>query len=682
MTDSGSTNFPTGPKLAGRDIPDREPPRQSVDLVRLPERLKAIEHRAKIKAEVIRQNRDGTVTLRTRDGDYIDVRPSKDQPPPKMGDQVEIRIEPGRPPKQATIQKTAAQNTNAVRNDSTPVEVNVRPANTGQTQQAEQPQIKPPTSSDAQVIKPAPLPPAGSTVHMQPLPPKEALAYIAQNTAQQAPPLMQMMSALVQAPITQAATLSAQSAQIDISSELQRLISTPISSTAATIETLPIMQLTQAPINTEAALTTFESLQVQLSDSFPTVKLSAPNNTAMPTQTVQANLSTLPSPSVAQTLTAPPALSDQIGTTLQTPLTAQERFPLDLRAPITARIEALSLPNVMLVEDAKQASILEALQQSVKDIPAQRTDGRSPEPPLAPLSLQTPRAESLQAFVTGLTDKNLPILSFFSPQGEAHHFALHSPTAQVTPGAQVQITPLPEGQMMAPINTAPLPLSSYFTPGPWPAMQDVQQALAQATPAMAQAMSNMTPNLATPTQMPTAALFFMAAMRGGDLQGWLGDKALETLRRSERGQSALTRLLNDGQNTSRFGSEPISQDWRAMSLPFAHQDEMHRMALFFRQEQNSEEQGQSKGRKTRFIFDLDLTRMGPVQIDGLFNHTRLDVIVRTEEPFSMAMQAQMRRLYADALRQTQVTGDLSFQNQPESWVKINIEEHSHSIVVA
>ena len=73
--------------------------------------------------------------------------------------------------------------------------------------------------------------------------------------------------------------------------------------------------------------------------------------------------------------------------------------------------------------------------------------------------------------------------------------------------------------------------------------------------------------------------------------------------------------------------------------------------------------------------------MGKVQLDGLFRPTqstsdtgRLDLVVRTENTFAQSTQSEMRRIYAKALRNTQITGELSFQNNPESWVTIQAEE--------
>jgi len=70
--------------------------------------------------------------------------------------------------------------------------------------------------------------------------------------------------------------------------------------------------------------------------------------------------------------------------------------------------------------------------------------------------------------------------------------------------------------------------------------------------------------------------------------------------------------------------------------------------------------------------------MGKVQLDGLYRggigKGRLDLALRTEAPFTQAMKMEMRRIYVDALEGAGVSGELSFQNNPESWVTITPEK--------
>src|SRR5690606_20854458 len=105
-----------------------------------------------------------------------------------------------------------------------------------------------------------------------------------------------------------------------------------------------------------------------------------------------------------------------------------------------------------------------------------------------------------------------------------------------------------------------------LAPEPWPLMNDIHQALAQIMPQAAQALGNMTPAPNNPAQLGPAALFFLAAVRVGDLTQWLGGNAVDALRRGGK-SGLLNRLSQEGSTLNRLAADPVSQDWRALSLP-------------------------------------------------------------------------------------------------------------------
>ena len=109
------------------------------------------------------------------------------------------------------------------------------------------------------------------------------------------------------------------------------------------------------------------------------------------------------------------------------------------------------------------------------------------------------------------------------------------------------------------------------------------------------------------------------------------------------------------------------------------ENQIQKIALYYKNDSQQEQNNNPENRQHRFIFDLSLDAMGPVQVDGLFRAQRLDLIVRAKEPFSQPMQTEMRRLYAGALGKTGVTGDLSFQNRPDQWVTITPESGQFGI---
>ena len=119
--------------------------------------------------------------------------------------------------------------------------------------------------------------------------------------------------------------------------------------------------------------------------------------------------------------------------------------------------------------------------------------------------------------------------------------------------------------------------------------------------------------------------------------------AISALRRDPRGMQALTRMGRDIAGLQKTDADPVTQDWKALTLPMMWQNDIHKIHMFYRRQHSDQDDDSSdakKGDSTRFIFDLNLDRMGDMQIDGLMKDKRLDLILRTrEKPFSPPMQA-------------------------------------------
>ena len=278
-----------------------------------------------------------------------------------------------------------------------------------------------------------------------------------------------------------------------------------------------------------------------------------------------------------------------------------------------------------------------------------------------------------QAILTGFTEnQNFAVLQIQSPERLSdQQYALQVPIEDIPVGSRIDFSIVKSTEIPLPALT-----SSYFlTPSSWPILEETQQVLTQVSPQTSQAFNAVVPNAAAPAQLDSTALFFVAAMRAGDVNGWLGEKAVDAIKRAGK-SDLLSRLGREIRGITRMSSEALSGDWRAMSLPLAWQNDINKIALYFRNEgeHNESNDEAGKGKKTRFVMDLSLTNMGNVQLDGLFsgqdNIGRLDLVLRTEQSFSQSMRQQMRTAYKNALEETQITGELSFQNQPESWVRI------------
>lgn len=295
---------------------------------------------------------------------------------------------------------------------------------------------------------------------------------------------------------------------------------------------------------------------------------------------------------------------------------------------------------------------------------------------------ETPVAAA--ATVIGRTAQNLPVLSVTLPGSEfPQNFVLQLNAANLPEGSVVSFIPHagiwhamlpaatpPVAEMAALPPATPWELFGSFS---WPVMEDIQKTLLQQPDGMqgVAAIARMAPNPANPASLPAAALLFLAAVRSGDITTWLGDKTIDILRRAGRAD-IIARAGRDFAGLQRSATEPVSQDWRGVTLPLAWQNDIHKMMLYFRRDNKDGENGDTGIPGTRFIFDLNLSRMGAVQIDGYHRpaQKKLDLIVRTQKPLGQDMQQAMRRRWAAALEQTRLQGEMSFQSKPEQFVKM------------
>ncbi|MCK5285443.1 MAG: hypothetical protein KAJ86_07660 [Alphaproteobacteria bacterium] len=674
MSKSGFPQFPSTPKLPEhRERFEKNHEEQRVRITKVPRNIDNIRKAAKIRGEVIEQRLDTrtkehVVIIRTEHGE-IEVRLPQEQRPPTSGSHVEIQIQPHREqaqqaeyaiirqverrpvehytesaPKQYDTQPAINSD---IRKTSTPVNIEI-----GTQPQSRVTLDTLPPAMHTNTI-PRTTPAAGDIIRLIPLSPQENIIAIPTTLPDM------IISSIIKPTIFQTKLIAQEIENIKLTNTIniqqqpsRSTIQTSLENTALYIlpeqnNPLAINENTQSPVHIKLLL---PSIKEMTAEQIFNPKHSHNSPTLVTPQLTYQQLTGI-NPALITNGNTQPQIQ-----TLSKPI---EQF-------IDIKIEKIESPQVQIIDPKNIKNTIKLNALNTK-----------------PLILHNQKPSTITGLITSTTQNNLPILSLFIPQnGEIHNFSFQMPAENLPIGTQLQITP----QMQANINTNTIailpPFSLYITPEIWPLMEELYQTLARTDSVTAQAFSNILPSPANnPTQLTPAALFFIAAMRGGELNGWLGDKAIEALRRDGKG-SLLNRLNIEGSHIARLNSEPVSQDWRALNLPIFHDGEIQKIALYYKHEYRDSSNEQTQGKSTRFIFNLKLDAMGNVQLDGLFYQERLDIILRTETQLSQTMQSDMRQTYAYALKQTQVTGELSFQNQPDQWVTIQIDDKENFMISA
>ncbi|WP_247896458.1 hypothetical protein [Azospirillum argentinense] len=287
------------------------------------------------------------------------------------------------------------------------------------------------------------------------------------------------------------------------------------------------------------------------------------------------------------------------------------------------------------------------------------------DPGAPPATPDTPDGPVLKGTVAGSTPQGQPILA--TPQGM---LALNV-QASLPQGSAITAALTDPAKAL---QTAPPPLAAE--PGPlserdWPAMRQFLSALAGVDRSAAQALIGTV--MPQPNRKLGAAMsFFLSAIRGGDARGWLGEDAASALEKSGQG-SLLSQLEREFRSLQQQAGDPLPGDWRPYTLPMMDANGLLPIKLHIHPI-NPEEDGKS-GRKggdkgSRFLLDLDLSRLGPMQLDGLVQPNRFDLILRSHTPLTPEIRLDLIQIFADSIRAVGYIGGLSFQSGAKCWVKL------------
>lgn len=309
-------------------------------------------------------------------------------------------------------------------------------------------------------------------------------------------------------------------------------------------------------------------------------------------------------------------------------------------------------------------------------------------------------AGTLTALVTGHTDSGRPVVSFQTTglsNVSSESFVLKKTAHDIPVGSILKFLPTGgHGLSHANLHGVAAPLSAYQglanvqTPAPimstwtdflalglWSSFQQVYTAGTKSPiDGTRHALSRMLPNSHSPNTMGASMLFFLAAMKSGDIENFLGKDLFQWLQSQGHG-GLLSKLKTELGHLSRLSSEPISGEWRALIFPYYAQGEIEKIRMYYRHNSHGrkDDSENETGKFTRFIMDIPLSRMGDIQVDGLVRDKKLDIVLRTGRPLSTPMQQVMRQKYINALENSDMSGELHFQGNSEQWVHIYNDDH-------
>ncbi len=193
----------------------------------------------------------------------------------------------------------------------------------------------------------------------------------------------------------------------------------------------------------------------------------------------------------------------------------------------------------------------------------------------------------------------------------------------------------------------------------WPALEEALLTLQPHTGAIEAPVPGAIPQPGP--KLASTLLFFLSALSSGEIGRWLGGQAMQTLRNAGR-HNLLTRLGQDFKQMSRLAAS-AGGDWHLYFIPLWDGDQAHQIRLFVRHGPHDED-GQdddSEDDSTRFVLEVELSRVGDLQLDGLVRGRRFDLILRTRTAMPETMRRDITQIFNNANETTGYKGNIGFQ---------------------
>ena len=367
-------------------------------------------------------------------------------------------------------------------------------------------------------------------------------------------------------------------------------------------------------------------------------------------------------PNVQNTITKGLPLQFQIASAPAMPASSAPSSTAAAPAPTSTPTSAPVKPNAAMHYSAYQKSAPAPVTSPQTASPSASSPAAQPAPASTPAASAPP--PTLTATVIGhegnetVVRTSIGTIKLFTP-------------APLPTGSQVPLIYVPDAAMTQ--NTASTPPSANLPPPAtvlagalphdWEALREAMQLLSGnpsgAPQAGAAEMASRIPN--TKSELVNSVLFFLSALRASDMQRWLG--ASNTQKIDGKSPSLLARLSRDfAALGSLSAADKPDMPWQMLAFPLLHEDSLNQARLFWRHEQTQADA--RKEDETRFIFDLELSELGALQIDGLVHgkrpQCRCDLVIRSEKPLEESDKQELGVLYSNASEAAGIAGQLRF----------------------
>ncbi|HUC68782.1 MAG TPA: hypothetical protein VMA53_25420 [Stellaceae bacterium] len=193
-----------------------------------------------------------------------------------------------------------------------------------------------------------------------------------------------------------------------------------------------------------------------------------------------------------------------------------------------------------------------------------------------------------------------------------------------------------------------LPLAQRTT---WPALEETLATLERALPDLAaQLRTTLAP--ASGEELAGTLLFLMSALNAGT---WPGPRILDAL--DAFGRRDLRLKLDSDVSELRQLDSSQSGDWHVYALPLIDGAAVRPVRLYFRRRSAG---SPASDQGTRFVLEVEMSRMGALQLDGLVRPQRFDLVLRSHRPIAAELRQEIAEVFHGAVAAAGLGGDITF----------------------
>jgi len=303
------------------------------------------------------------------------------------------------------------------------------------------------------------------------------------------------------------------------------------------------------------------------------------------------------------------------------------------------------------------------------------TPGAAPPPVLQPQPAGTQVQIRLAATAGTATPSTVPVQATLVGRTPAGQAIIDTPVGRLAVNLPPSTGTLPIGSPLAleivsfgslPGSVASLALGSQAAASrslptlghEWSSLKAAMGALGSIDPPLARQILEISlPRLGT-ARFLGQVLNQLASGGARDARALLGDTAHAVLERNGRAD-LLARLDAELREMARLNSG--ASDWNVMFLPLVDVHELRQMRVYTRKKKPG-----GKGRDAgRFVVEVEFDQLGEVQIDGLIQKPRIDLILRSHVELEPGMQAGIAEVFGRTCDSSGLIGKIFFQATPQ-----------------